>query len=77
VQPKDKHGRADEAVVLIVRLYRIERKHKGATVEVRMLARQQYSVPALTALHAWMLKTLPVVTPKSALGTVLSYLRHY
>ena len=62
---------------MIAKLYRIEREHKDATIEVRMLARQQYSVPALAALHAWMLKTLPVVTPKSALGTALSYLRDY
>ena len=77
VQPKGKQGRADEALALIAKLYRIEREHKDATIEVRMLARQQYSVPALAALHAWMLKTLPVVTPKSALGTALSYLRDY
>ena len=77
VQPKGKHGRAGEALALIAKLYRIEREHKDATIEVRMLARQQYSVPALAALHAWMLKTLPVVTPKSALGTALSYLRDY
>jgi transposase len=77
VQPKGKHGRADEAVALIAKLYRIEREHKDATNDVRMLARQQHSVPALAALHAWMQKTLPVVTPKSALGTALSYMRDY
>lgn len=77
VQPKGKRGRADEAVALIGKLYRIEREHKDAAIEVRMLARQQESVPALAELHAWMVKTLPAVTPKSALGTALSYLRDY
>ena len=77
VQPKGKRGRADEAASLIGKLYRIEREHKDAAIELRMLARQQHSVPALAELHAWMLKTLPAVPPKSALGTALSYLRDY
>ncbi|MEO8407696.1 MAG: IS66 family transposase [Oxalobacteraceae bacterium] len=77
VQPKGKRGRADEAVAMIGKLYRIERDHKDATDEVRLMARQQHSVPALAQLHAWMEKTLPVVTPKSALGTALSYMRDY
>lgn len=77
VQPKGKRGRADEAVAMIGQLYRIEREHKDADLDVRLAARQQHSVPALTALRAWMEKTLPVVTPKSALGTALSYMRDY
>jgi len=77
VQPKGKRGRADEAASLIGKLYRIEREHKDAAIELRMLARQQHSVPALAELHAWMLKMLPAVPPKSALGTALSYLRDY
>lgn len=77
VQPKGKRGRADEAVRLIGKLYRIEREHKDATVDARMLARTHHSVPALAELNAWMLKTLPAVPPKSALGTALSYLRDY
>jgi transposase len=77
VQPKGKRGRADEAVALIGKLYGIERDHKDAKDEVRLLARQQHSVPALAALHAWLEKTLPGVTPKSALGTALAYLQKY
>jgi hypothetical protein len=77
VQPKGKHGRADVAVALIGKLYRIERDHKDATIDARLLARQQKSVPALAELRAWMDKTLPVVTPTSALGTALSYMRDY
>ena len=74
VQPKGKRGRADEAVHLIGKLYRIEREHKEATIEVRHLARQSASVPVLDELHAWMLKTAPLVMPKSALGTALAYM---
>ena len=58
---------------LIGKLYRIEREHKDATPEVRYLARQSGSVPVLAELHAWMLKNAPVVIPKSALGTALTY----
>ncbi len=77
VQAKGKRGRADEAVAMIGRLYRIERDHKDATDAARLLARQQLSVPVLAELHAWLEKTLPAVTPKSALGTALSYMRDY
>ena len=76
VQPKGKRGRADEAVSLIGKLYRIEREHKEASIEVRHLARQSASVPVLDELHAWMLKTAPLVMPKSALGTALAYMGH-
>jgi transposase len=77
VQPKGKRGRADEAVALIGKLYGIERDHKDATDEARLLARQQLSVPALAALKAWMDKTLPAVTPQSALGKALAYMQKY
>lgn len=77
VQPIGKRGGADEALVLIGKLYGIERDHKDAEDKVRLLARQQQSVPALAALHAWLEKTLPVVTPQSALGTALAYLQKY
>jgi len=74
VQPKGKRGRADEALSLIGKLYRIEREHKDAAPEARYLARQSDSVPVLAELHAWMLKNAPVVIPKSALGTALAYM---
>ncbi len=77
VQPKGKKGLADEAVALIGKLYGIERVHKDAEDAVRWQARQQQSLPVLAELHAWMSKHLPSVTPKSALGTALSYMRDY
>jgi len=77
VQPKGKRGRADEAVELIGKLYKIERDHKDATVEERLLARQAHSLPVLAKLHAWLEKTLIAVPPKSALGSAASYLRDY
>ena len=77
VQPKGRRGKADEAVALIGKLYGIERDHKDAGDEERLLARQQFSVPALATLQAWMEKTLPEITPQSALGTALAYLQKY
>ncbi len=77
VQPKGKRGLADEAVTLIGKLYGIEREHKESGDALRWQARQQMSRPILAELHAWMTQHLPTVTPKSALGTALSYMRDY
>ncbi len=77
VQPKGRRGHADEAVVLIGKLYGVEREYKDADDAARLLARQQHSVPALEALQIWLEKTRPGVTPKSALGTALAYLQKY
>jgi len=77
VQPKGKRGRADEAVALIAKLYKVERDYKEASHEERLLARQQISTPALAALREWMGKMLPTVTPGSALGKALSYMHTY
>ena len=77
VQPKGAHGHADQAVAMIGKLYGIEREHKGSTDEVRYAVRQEKSNPALDELHDWMEKMLPMVPPKSALGTALSYMRNY
>ena len=74
---KDKLGRADETAALIGKLYAIEREHKDTSDASRLLAHQQHRVPALAALLAWLQKTLPVVTPKSALGTALAYMQKY
>ncbi len=74
VQAKGKRGRANDAVELIAKLYRIERDTKDASDGERLYARQQHSVPILAQLKAWLEKTQPQVTPKSALGTALSYM---
>jgi transposase len=76
VQPKGKRGKADEAVALIGKLYCIEREFKTASPGDRHEARQSQSVKALAEIHAWMIKTLPLVTPKSALGTALAYMQN-
>jgi hypothetical protein len=76
VQPKGKRGKADDALALIGKLYRIEREFKDASPEERHAARQSQSVPALADIHTWMVKTIPLVTPKSALGAALAYMKN-
>ena len=77
VQPKGRRGMADEAVAMIGKLYGVERDCKDASDAQRLPARQTHSVPALAAPKAWLDKSLPSVTPKSALGKALSYMRDY
>ena len=76
VQPKGKRGKADEAVALTGKLYGIEREHKASSIEARHLARQKLSVPVLAELQLWLEKRQPLVTPKSTLGTALTYMRN-
>ncbi len=73
-QPKGKRGLANEAVELIGKLYGIERECKEASPEVRHIARQAQSVPALTALRHWLDKYQPKVPPQGALGKAMTYL---
>lgn len=74
---KGKRTRADQALAFFAQLYRIEREIKDAAVDARFAARQEQSLPVLTALRQWLEATRPVVTPKSALGTALAYLDTY
>jgi transposase len=77
VQPKGTHSHADQAVAMIGKLYGLEREHKDSMDQVRYAARQEQGIPVLNELHGWMEKLLPMVPPKSALGTALSYMRNY
>jgi transposase len=77
VQARGKRGRADEAIELIGRLYRVERDMKTATETERHAARQARSLPALAELRAWLDKTRPQVPPSLALGKALAYLDKY
>ncbi len=74
VSPKGKSARADHALDLFARLYRIEAKLKTASDAQRFEARQTHSLPILQKLRAWLDETLPGVTPRSKLGEALGYL---
>ncbi len=77
VQGKGKRGRADEAIALIGKLYRIERECQSATDAQRLAARQAHSLPVLAELRSWLDKTRPQVVPGLALGRALAYLDRY
>ena len=77
VQGKGKRGRADEAIALIGKLYRIERECQSGADAQRLAARQAHSLPVLVQLRAWLDKTRPQVVPSLALGKALAYLDKY
>jgi transposase len=54
-------------------IYDQEREMKDFTVEERKKLRQEVIVGKLEVLHTWMIKEYPAVTPKSPIGTALSY----
>lgn len=77
IKVQGKHSRADEALALISKLYRIEREHKDATNPQRYAARQAHSLAVLIELRTWLDKIRPQVVPSLALGRALVYLDKY
>lgn len=73
VQPKGKRGRADQAVELIGKLYRVERDAAKLTDAGRLELREQRSRPLLKEIRTWLDAALPAVAPKTALGKALAY----
>lgn len=76
VQPKGKTGKADEALALIAKLYRVESIAKGRDAQARFKIRQAESAPIIDKLAAWLKKSLPCVLPESAIGKALRYLHN-
>ena len=75
-QPKGKTGKADQALVMIQKLYVLERKIKGEPPDKRHEMRQTHAKPILDKLRAWMEKSLPQVPPKTTIGEALGYMNH-
>jgi len=69
-----KANKADMAIAMIAKLYAVERRIAGLTVDERMSARQQDAVPVLKTIRTWLDKTLHATLPKGALGKALAYL---
>ena len=67
-------SQANEAILLIGKLYDIEREMKDADHEVRRAAREERSRPILTELRQWLEHTAPTVPPGSLFGKALHYL---
>ncbi|MFL7039384.1 IS66 family transposase [Vibrio lentus] len=71
LQGKGKSGKADKALAKIQKLYGIESRLKGATVETRKAERQQHAKPILDELYDWM--TSQQVISSSPLGKAIKY----
>ena len=74
VLPKNKTGKADMAINLIQKLYRIEQHVKNQPPNQRFETRQTHSLPVLTQLKTWLDHSLNNILPKSKLGEALGYL---
>lgn len=70
---KGKTSRAQMALNYYAKLYAIERQLKNKTPAERYRVRQEKSLPILNQFKAWIEKTLPDITPSSALGKALHY----
>lgn len=64
---------AKEAIERIGVLYQIETHIRGCSPEDRLAARQKHAVPALNALHAWMIETVSQLDSSSKLADAFNY----
>jgi len=73
--PKEQRSQALAAwpVGKIAVLYRIEKKFIYATPEQRQQARQQFSLPVMNEIKAWLDEFKPKTLPKSLLGKAITY----
>ena len=71
-----KRGKAHQGLLLIRKLYRIERQARKLTVQERYTRRQKHSKPILGQIRKWLNDALPQVAPSSATGQALSYLHN-
>jgi hypothetical protein len=71
-----KVSHAEQGLLWIQSLYRIERELKTATAENRYRVRQEKAKPLLDKIGAWLDEVLPSVPPESLTGKALAYLYH-
>ncbi|VAW79458.1 Mobile element protein [hydrothermal vent metagenome] len=69
-----KKGKAHQGLVLIQKLYRVEKQARRRTSDERYVLRQQQARPILDALRIWLAESLPLVPPTSATGKAMHYL---
>jgi len=70
-----KKGKAHQGLMLIQKLYRIEKQARRLTADERYTHRQQQARPRLDELRCWLDQSLPLVPPTSATGKAMHYLR--
>lgn len=75
-QPKGKTGKADVALVLIQKLYGIEKLSKDKSTIERYEVRQKQSTVVIEKLKRWLEKALQNTPPKTTLGKAIQYLHN-
>lgn len=73
---KTKTGKAQMAMSLIQKLYRVETLAKGQSAEQIKQLRQSQSLPVVKQLQKWMDKSIQQVPPQSLSGKALTYLKN-
>jgi transposase len=73
LQGKNKTGKVDVVLNLIGKLYGIEARIKGETVEEKFAMRQSQSKPIVITLYNWLIEHKEKIPPKSKLGEAISY----
>jgi len=68
-----KYSIAEEALARIAKLYAIENEIRGRPPDERRRVRQERAMPLLTALKAWLKKSLAQLSQKSALAKAINY----
>ena len=71
-----KKGKAHRGLVLIQKLYKIEKQARPLTATDRTAYRKQHAQPVLDTLRDWLETILPQVPPKTTLGKALNYLHN-
>lgn len=65
--------RAAEMLALVAELYAVEREAKDLNDDARLALRQQWSVPVLARIKAWLDAEGGVVLPRSPIGVAITY----
>ena len=73
-QPKGKTGKADMALSMIQKLYRLEISLKDKSADDKYQQRQEKAKPLLEQFHQWLEKAN--VPPKTALGAAITYCKN-
>ena len=73
LQGKKKAGKVDVVLSLIGKLYGIEKRIKGKSVEEKFSIRQSQAKPIVTTLYNWLIEHKDKIPPKSKLGEAISY----
>ena len=73
-QPKGKSGKADMALSMIQKLYRLETSLKDKSAQEKVKQRQTVAKPLLDKLGQWLAQAN--VPPKSALGKAIGYCKN-